>query len=610
MEWVDDWLTGLVHRSAQADPAERLRHERFIVARTVTALVALAGLPPYLLARQTPTALECFALLALASPLAAVFVVSRFGSLSSAQAMVSVGVTLFVASAAAAFGGAGALSALTLLVVPLDAMLCGSRRALQLTGVIALAGLPFLAMQHASGIAVAEGSALAVLFTVAAALCLGHAVAQSVADRRLQKLLLAARRTGDNREGASLQAIDDLVTWHDRNGSVLRANAAASRLVGVSATALQGRGLFARIHVTDRPAFLKAISDAAGSDEPVAVQFRLRTGELPAREQGGGPAHLAARSAGPLIWAEMRAHRLTDGEGCAVVAITRDISGHKDLADDLETLRQEAVSAGESRAQLLATVSHELRTPLNAIIGYAEMLMGRGGIAAPARGDQRHDYAEIIQQSGHHMLGVVNTLLDLSTIEAGHYELAREPVEVSGLVQECCRYMALTADRSGVALAQDVAPGLPELTADRRACQQILLNLLSNAVKFTPKGGLIRVLARRDGDRIALSVSDTGVGVSESELPRLGNPFYKASSVASHAEKGTGLGLSVVRGLVGLHNGRISIASARGDGTMVTVSLPIDASQPARPAMPAQVHTIVRSPDGTRAIKTGTTNRA
>jgi cell cycle sensor histidine kinase DivJ len=307
----------------------------------------------------------------------------------------------------------------------------------------------------------------------------------------------------------------------------------------------------------------------------------------------------------------MRAHALCDDEGCAVIAVTRNISEHKQLAEDLDALRRDAVLACENRAQLLATVSHELRTPLNAMIGYAEMLMGKGGIGVvPSRADQRHDYAEIIHQSGHHMLGVVNTLLDLSTIEAGHYDLSPEPIEVAALVEECCRCMSLTADRGGVVLARDVAPGLPEITVDRRACQQILLNLLSNAVKFTPKGGLVTVLARREGDRVALTVRDTGVGVSEAELPRLGDPFYKAASAAHRAEKGTGLGLSVVRALVGLHHGRISIASARGDGTDVTVSLPIDIGQPARPAGLAQVHAIVRSPKGPVLIKTGTTSLA
>jgi cell cycle sensor histidine kinase DivJ len=154
-------------------------------------------------------------------------------------------------------------------------------------------------------------------------------------------------------------------------------------------------------------------------------------------------------------------------------------------------------------------------------------------------------------------------------------------------------------------LAPDVVPDLPELYADRRACQQILLNLLSNAVKFTPKGGLVTVQARRESDRIAFVVRDNGVGVCQTELPRLGAPFFKAASAKSRAEKGSGLGLSVVRGLVGLHQGWMSIASAPGDGTMVTVSLPIDAGQPARSGMPAQVYTLPRSGHAALAIKTG-----
>jgi cell cycle sensor histidine kinase DivJ len=573
MEWVDDWLSGLVHRSTQGDIAERARHERFIVGRTVTTLVALAGLPPYLLASETPTALEALALLALAAPLAGVFIASRHGRLVAGQAVVSFGLTLFVAGAAIAFGGAHSLAALALLVVPLDALLCGSRRAVLAAGLIALAGLGAMAALQSGGFSIGQGSALAAIFMVAASLGLGHTLAQAVGDWRLRALLKAAKRSGEAREETALQTIDDLVTWHDRNGAVLRANAGASRLLGAASTALQGHGLFARIHVADRPAFLKAISDAAASAEPVVVQFRLKTGCGPEEDLNG---RLAQRAPIPLIWAEMRAHRLKDGEGGAVIAVTRDISEHKRLADDLETLRQEAVSAGETRANLLATVSHELRTPLNALIGYAEMLTGRGthGIA-PASPDRAADYAEIICQSGQHMLGVVNTLLDLSTIESGHYKLSPEPIAVGAAVEECCRYLTLTAERSGVALVKDLSAELPPLTADRRAFQQILLNLLSNAVKFTPKGGRVTVGAHLDGGHLALTVRDTGVGVCESELPRLGNPFYRGTAAATFAEKGSGLGLSVVRGLVALHSGRMSIASARGDGTSVTVMLPV-----------------------------------
>jgi cell cycle sensor histidine kinase DivJ len=630
MEWVDDWLSGLVHRSTQGDIAERARHERFIVGRTVTTLVALAGLPPYLLASETPTALEAVALLALAAPLAGVFIASRFGRLVAAQAVVSVGLTFFVSGAAIAFGGAGSLAALALLVVPLDALLCGSRRAVLAAGAIALAGLGAMAGFQAGGLSIGQGSALAAIFMVAASLGLGHTLAQAVGDWRLRALLKAAKRSGEAREETALQTIDDLVTWHDRNGAVLRANAGAARLLGMASTALHGHGLFSRIHVADRPAYLKAISDAAANAEPVVVQFRLQAG---CASKDGDGGRISQRAAAPLIWAEMRAHRLKDGDGGAVIAVTRDISEHKRLADDLEILRREAVSAGETRANLLATVSHELRTPLNALIGYAEMLTGRGmhGIA-PASPERASDYADIICQSGQHMLGVVNTLLDLSTIESGHYRLSPEPIAVGAAVEECCRYLTLTAERSGVALVKDVSSELPPVSADRRAFQQILLNLLSNAVKFTPKGGRVTVGARLDGGHVALTVRDTGVGVCESDLPRLGNPFYRGASAATHSEKGSGLGLSVVRGLVALHAGRMSIASARGDGTCVTVMLPVgtgaaplpghtgtsperaeagqaagpsDAARPERSTEPVQLHAFLRSAQRSASARAG-----
>src|SRR4051812_45887227 len=143
MEWVDDWLAGLVHRSAQSDLTERSRQERFIVARTVSALVAMAGLPPYLLAREAPTGLECLALLALAAPLAGVLLISRTGRISTAQAVVSAGLTPFVAAAAAALG-ANALAALALLVIPLEALLSGSRRAFVVAAIMAGLGLPLM----------------------------------------------------------------------------------------------------------------------------------------------------------------------------------------------------------------------------------------------------------------------------------------------------------------------------------------------------------------------------------------------------------------------------------------------------------------------------------
>jgi cell cycle sensor histidine kinase DivJ len=298
----------------------------------------------------------------------------------------------------------------------------------------------------------------------------------------------------------------------------------------------------------------------------------------------------------------MRAHRLNgEGEEAVVVAVTRDISEHRDRIEELEALHREAAAASEARAKALAVASHELRTPLNAILGYAELLMARD---PSGRCDPRHEYAATIHQAGELMNGVVSTLLDLSAIEAGGCDLSPEPLCVADLLEESCRPLALMAERAGIAIARDVPEDLPELVADRRACQRILLNLLSNAVKYTPRGGLVSVRVRREGDRMVFCVRDTGIGVEPNELARLCDPFYRTSSARGSAQTGSGLGLSVVRGLVALHRGRLALTSIPGEGLCATVTLPLDAGLAPRRA-PVPIATRVRPLAGALAKKTG-----
>jgi cell cycle sensor histidine kinase DivJ len=209
--------------------------------------------------------------------------------------------------------------------------------------------------------------------------------------------------------------------------------------------------------------------------------------------------------------------------------------------------------------------------------------------------ERQREYAEIVHASGLHLLDVVNTLLDMSKINSGNFDVVPEPFQIAAVVHGCCDLMQLKAEQAGILLTRDIARDLPELVADGRACRQILINLLSNAVKFTPKGGRVGVSARRRHDRIELTVADTGIGIAEQDLPRLGDPFFQAGSAYSRSHEGTGLGLSVVRGLVGLHQGELTIESAEGDGTTVTVSLPIDCRGAGRSAR-ARVHTLARRP--------------
>jgi cell cycle sensor histidine kinase DivJ len=556
--WVDEWLVGLVHRSVLDHPAERLRQERFAVSRLATSLVALVGLPLSLLGEVAPEMLGSWGLLILA-PLAALFILSRWGSLAISQGLVSAVLAAFVARDMAAAGAALPLMLLALALVPIEALSSGSRGGVILAVLAALVGLGLGLVLQTQGWA-GESLPVEAALAIAGAVVLGHVLSRFVMDRRIDVLLGSGAEPGLGRDAQALAAIDDLVTWHDGNGVVLRSNGGCAPLLGAAPTSIHGNGLFTRIHVSDRPAFLKAISDAANGAGFAVARFRVHAGEGPSQT---------------TLWVEMRAHRLIlpDDESCAAIAVTRDITDHMARAEELDAMRREAVDASEARAQLLATVSHELRTPLNAIIGYSEILMGKGG---PSLADKREGYAQIIHHSGQHMLGVVNSLLDLSAIEAGHYNLAFETIDLAELVGECCTVMALPAEQGGLVLRQELAPGLPALVADRRACRQILLNLLSNAVKFTPRGGEVSVEVRHEADSIHLAVRDTGVGVAQDELPRLGMPFYQASTPA-RVQKGNGLGLSVVRGLVTLHQGRLRIASAPGSGTCVRISLPADA---------------------------------
>jgi len=276
------------------------------------------------------------------------------------------------------------------------------------------------------------------------------------------------------------------------------------------------------------------------------------------------------------------------------VAVTRDISEHKRRAEELEEARAAAECADRSKGRFLATVSHELRTPLNAIIGFSEILASDTLILV--EGARRKEYAQIIHDSGQHLLGVVNTLLDMSKIESGNFELAPEAFDLGELASASCDLMQLKAAQAGLTLARDVARELPEIVADRRACRQILINLLSNAVKFTPRGGCVTASVHRERDRVLLVVADTGIGIAEEDLPKVGDPFFQAGSHYSRSHEGTGLGLSVVRGLVGLHRGTLMIESAPGDGTIVTVSLPLDCrAGAAQTGGPIRVRALKRS---------------
>jgi cell cycle sensor histidine kinase DivJ len=257
-----------------------------------------------------------------------------------------------------------------------------------------------------------------------------------------------------------------------------------------------------------------------------------------------------------------------------VVAVMRDVTERKVQEQALEQARAEADQANASKVKFLANMSHELRTPLNAIIGFSDMLMNEERMRLD--GPRRREYAKLINDSGTHLLSVVNGILDMSKMETGDFEISPEPFPPAQVIGNCCDILALKARECGLELAMRLPPALPEIIADKRAFKQILLNLISNAVKFTDRGGQVTVAATAAAGEIIVVVEDTGIGISSEDLSRIGRPFFQARAAYDRRHDGTGLGLSIVQGLVSLHGGDMNIASRLGEGTRVTVRMPLN----------------------------------
>ncbi|MDG2045482.1 MAG: ATP-binding protein, partial [Maricaulis sp.] len=259
--------------------------------------------------------------------------------------------------------------------------------------------------------------------------------------------------------------------------------------------------------------------------------------------------------------------------GGSVAAFTSDTSIlAESTLREADEARLQAEEDTRAKSQYLASVSHELRTPLNAIIGFSDVMKARLFGPMPAR---YAEYADLIHESGQHLMDLIGDVLDMSKIEADHYELSVEEFKVGEVVSISTKLMRLQAEEAGLTLVVEEGEKDIIVEADRKALRQILLNLLSNAVKFTPKGGAIVVMTRISDDNLILAVGDSGVGIETDEISRLGQPYMQASSATETEKRGTGLGLSLVKALAELHDGTMNILSQKGEGTTISVILPI-----------------------------------
>ena len=575
-----DYIDALVHPSARHDALTAARHRAFIGSRILLGLTALATFPVYLVFNGVPGSLEAFVFGWMLLPIFNAYFLSSTGRYETAHVLAALALAFLIAVIAARTGGIGSFAAVWLAMVPLEAALSSSRRSVVVSAALALGAIIMLAVgsqldllppARDTGL---DQSLLASL-AIALAVLYGTAVAlRAVALARTGSRLVLS---GEARYDLLARNMTDAVTRHGRNGAVLFVSPATESLFGAPPRELMGHGLFDRVHVADRPAYLTTLAHAAARGEARSVEFRVR-------RPAAGPT---PRQAVQFIWVEMRCRPVDDGssiepDGREVVAVMREITERKAQEQAIEEARSDAERANEAKSRFLATVSHELRTPLNAIIGFSEMLMNAELLKLDDA--RRQDYAKLIHESGQHLLAVVNGILDVSKIETGNFEIMPEPFAPAPVLRTCCDILALKAREAGVDLIARLPAELPEIVADKRAVKQILFNLLSNAVKFTDRGGRIVLTAGDEEKSLVLTVEDTGVGIAPEDLARVGDPFFQARGSYARPYDGTGLGLSIVKGLVALHGGDIDIYSRVGEGTRITVRLPIDCEAARRDA--------------------------
>lgn len=395
------------------------------------------------------------------------------------------------------------------------------------------------------------GPHLPALAAISALLTAGAAALAVRLSWRQREVRLTAAETEAARVETLLAAQPGLTLVIEPSGRVLAAYGAPP--VSLPVDPLFESGLVAAVHAPDRPRLLDAIERALKGQDGAALlapraALDRRVQLIVRRLDDPAPAH------GPRLIAQ-----IFD----ATAQYARELG--------LEVARHEAETREAGKTRFLANMSHELRTPLNAVLGFSDIMRQRIFGPLPER---YAEYAENIHQAGGHLLDLINDVLDVTKIEAERYALTLERFDAREVVSAAMALVRVNADDKGVSLSS-ILPGDPvEVSADRRALKQIALNLLSNAVKFTPRNGSVTMTVEAVGPYLEVVVADTGVGIAPEDVRRLGRPFEQAGEIEQRRQ-GTGLGLSLVRAFAELHGGRMSIDSTLGEGTAVTVRLPV-----------------------------------
>ena len=370
------------------------------------------------------------------------------------------------------------------------------------------------------------------------------------------------RRFRDLAEG-SIQGI-----FVHRDWKLLFVNQALAEILGYdSVDELMALGSLHHFFHPDDHARLRGYSDARARGEPVPSRYELQY----------------RRRDGSRIWVEHLARVVEwDGE-TAIQASVIDIDERKAYEKGIQDAKERAEAASKAKSDFLALMSHELRTPLNAILGFSEVIKDS---VFGAIGNSRYvEYAQDIHDSGAHLLQIINDILDISKIEAGHEQLDEQVVELDELIDGCLRLISPRARDAEVDLIGPAEGSGMTIQADATKLKQIVINLLNNAVKFTPLGGKVSLVCGLcdDGD-IYLRVEDNGIGMKPEDIETALSPFGQIESAAARKYQGTGLGLPLAKALAEIHGGSLNVASRVDEGTTVEVRLPAGRRRPTVPA--------------------------
>ncbi len=584
---IRDFIETLIHPSARRDPLTSARHRAFIAPRLIGSMIALGSFPVCLLVRGTPSVVELGVFAWLIAPILTAHFLSRTGRYESAHVLSSLALTGLVTAVTASSGGIASFAAIWLVVVPLEAAQSASRRIVAIASsfVLGAAGLlVLLGVLELLPPPSATPAALAALGIVSAAL---YATGLALGAEALARTSFWLFYAEEERYSLLAGNITDVITRHGRDGAVLFASPAAETLFGTHIAALNGHGLFDRVHVADWPAYLIALGDAAALSESTA-EFRVR------RDRGAADGQLQAE----FIWIEMRCRPLQHAgvrsahDGCdGVVAVLRDVTERKRQQQALIDAHAEAQRANAAKSRFLAAMSHELRTPLNAIIGSSDMLTNEAAAAAIGETDR------------------VGQQIDQDLIERAPVRDHFRQVGGYGSFKDDARF--LRAQRQQIATAGDHLCGRKRFQHDLEIAgfdlrkientvhdrQQMFVGLVDQGGIFVAASGIEH--QRAEATAITFAVEDTGIGISDEDQAHLGEPYFESGDALHRGHGGTGLGLSIVKGLVQLHGGEFSIRSHLGEGTRVSVRLPLDCER-TRVAKPMVRHSVVRSWPGSR----------